>query len=170
MKKGSSSKKKILAAGALVIFLAACFSPGICGFASECTQLVVTQFPEKNELGRYCLGSDKTFSLSFIHSVSKTRVTDVYEIRASRIIQTKELFKAHGAGLPSNASEPGGLFWEKTREWFILHMERPIPKLVVRTDSLYENRLTLTSGVIDLNQWSDQALLLYVATPLKEIK
>jgi len=162
VKKDLSSKKIILAAGVLVILLAACIPSSVCGFANECVQLVVTQFPEERELGRYCLGSDKTFSLSFIHSVSKTRVTDVYEIRDGRIIQTKELFKDHGAGLPSSPTEPGGLFWEKTREWFILHMERPIPRLVVRTDALYENRLTLASGVIDLNQWNDQALLLYV--------
>ena len=86
----------------------------------------------------------------------------MYEIRSGKIIQTKEIFKAHGAGLPSNTSEPGGISWEKTEDSFILHMERPIPKLVVRTDKVYQNRLVLTSKTIDLNQWDDQALLLYV--------
>jgi len=162
VKKDLSNKNIVIAAGVLVLLLATCISSGFCGFDNGCVQLVVTQFPEQKELGRYCLGSDKTFSLSFIHSVSKTRVVDVYEIRAGRIIQTKELFKAHGAGLPSSPAEPGGLFWEKTREWFILHMERPMPKLVIRTDRVYENRLILTSGIIDLNKWDDQALLLYV--------
>jgi hypothetical protein len=161
VKKVLSNKKIMLAAGVLVSFLTACtHSIGVS--SNGCIPLVVTQFPIQRELGRYCLTSDKTFSLTFIHSVSKTPVTDVYDIRGDKIIQTKEIFRAHGAGLPSSPAEPGGLFWEKTENEFILHMERPIPKLVVRTDSLYENRLVLPSGVVNLNQWDDQALLLYV--------
>ena len=165
MKKDLSSKRKRAAAGVLVFFLAACISldvSNVYGLDKEPVQLVVTQFPEQRELGRYCLGSEKTFSLSFIHSVSKTPVTDVYEIRAGKIIQTKEIFKAHGAGLPSNTAEPHGISWEKTEDSFILHMERPIPKLVVRTDKVYQNRLILTSKIIDLNQWDDQALFIYI--------
>jgi hypothetical protein len=153
---------RLLAAGVLVIFIAACTPLSSHRMDKGFGHVVISQFPEQKQLGRYPLGSDKAFSLSFIHSVSKTRVRDVYEIRAGRIIQTKEIFKAHGAGLPSNATEPGGLSWEKTKDKFILHMERPIPKLVVRTDKLYQNRLSLASGIIDLNQWDDQALLLYI--------
>jgi len=157
---------RILVAGALIIFLTACTSP-ICvqinvnpdkGFGN----LVIAQFPEQKQLGKHPLGTDKTFALSFLHSVSKTRVTDVYEVRAGQIIQTKVIFKTHGAGLPSNSKEPCGISWEKTKDTFILHMQRPIPKLVVRTDKLYQNRLVLASGIIDLNQWDDQALLLYI--------
>lgn len=165
MKKVSSSKKKRVAAGVLDLFLAACISLSAVsayGLDKEPAQLVVTQFPEQRELGRYCLGPEGTFSLSFIHSVSKTRVTDVYEARSGKIIQTKEIFKAHGAGLPSNTAEPNGISWEKTEDSFILHMERPIPKLVVRTDKVYQNRLILTSEIIDLNQWHDQALFMYI--------
>lgn len=162
VKRVLSNKKNTIAAGVLVIFLAACTSAGVYGFDNGSVQLVVTEFPEQRELGRYRLGPDLTFSLSFIHSVSKTRVTDVYEIRAGKIIQIKEIFRAHGAGLPSSTKEPGGISWEKTKDWFIFHMERSIPKLVVRTDKLYQNRLTLDSRVIDLNQWEDQPLLLYV--------
>jgi hypothetical protein len=162
VKKDSLNKRNRAAAGVLVIFLAACVFSNVYGLERGFVQLVISQFPEQRELGRYCLGPDQTFSLSFIHSVSKTRVTDVYEIRAGKIIQIKEIFKAHGAGLPSSTAEPGGISWEKTRDWFILHMERPIPKLVVRTDKLYQNRLILAAGTIDLNQWEDQPLFLYI--------
>ncbi len=146
----------------LVIFLTACISLSSYGLDDEFLQLVVTQFPVQKELGRYCLGPEQTFSLSFIHSVSRTPVTDVYEIRAGKIIQTKEIFKAHGAGLPSNTEEPDAISWETTKDTFILHMERLIPKLVVRTDKVYKNRLILTSRIIDLNQWADQPLFIYV--------
>ncbi|SLM31490.1 hypothetical protein MTBBW1_340042 [Desulfamplus magnetovallimortis] len=128
---------------------------------TTCGHLVITEFPVKKVLGRYPLDKDQTFALTFIHSVSKTRVKDIFEIRSGQIIQTKEFFQTHGAGLPSAPDEPGGTSWEKTSEGFILNMERPIIKLVVRTDSLYENRLVLPSGTLNLNQWGDQAILIF---------
>ncbi len=153
---------RLFVAGVLALVLAACSPLGVNRPDTGAGHLVIAKFPERVELGRYPLGINKTFFLSFIHSVSKTKVKDVYEIRGRRIVQTEEFFKAHGAGLPSSPEEPGGLSWEKTRDWFVLHMERPIPKLVVRTDKIYENRLGLGSEILDLNAWEDQALLIFV--------
>ena len=153
---------RLVVAGVLIFCMAACTPLGEPLHNKGFEHLVIAQFPENKELGRYSLGSDKTFSLSFIHSVSKTRVIDVYKIQNKQIIQTRELFETHGAGLPSRQDEPGGLSWEKTKNGFVLHMERPIPKLVVRTDKLYQNRLLLTSEIINLNQWDDQALLFFI--------
>lgn len=124
--------------------------------------LAVVRFPGGHELIRVALEHETGFSLSFIHSVSKTRVTDIYQAREKEIIQTAERFRAHGAGLPSSVDEPGGLTWEKEGDEFILRMERPIKKLVVRTDKNYENRLVIGKKTINLNQWEDQALLLHI--------
>lgn len=151
-----------LIAGVLIFCLAACTPLGGSGRDKGGAHLVISQFPEQRELGRYPLGPAKTFSLTFIHSVSKTQVMDVYEVRSGRIVQTKELFETHGAGLPSGPDEPGGLFWEKIGNQFVLHMERPIPCLVVRTDKNYQNRLKLPGETINLNLWEDQALLIQV--------
>ncbi len=125
-------------------------------------QMVISTFPGNDILLRVPLGSGQKFSLSFIHSVSKTRVIDLYDVRGTDIVQTREYFSAHGAGLPSSPDEPGGIKWEKQGSQFVLYMERPIPKLVVRTDKNYENRLIVQGRTIDLNQWEDQALLLYI--------
>lgn len=153
---------KQVAAGVLICYLAACTPFGEPIHNRQVEYLVIAQFPKNKELARFPLGPDKTFSLSFIHSVSQTRVIDVYEIKNKQIIQTGEAFKTHGAGLPSSPDEPGGISWEKTDDGFVLNMERPIPKLVVRTNKLYENRLLFPSQVINLNQWDDQALLLFI--------
>ena len=139
--------------------LAACTSLDSHGTAGL---IVISQFPEKRELSRIPLGPEKEFSLSFIHSVSKTEVVDVYEIRGREIIQTREIFSAHGAGLPSSPEEPGGLGWEEQDGHFVLRMERPIPQLVIRTDKNYKNRLMIRDRTINLNQWKDQALLVTV--------
>ena len=129
--------------------------------------LVVSRFADVQRvgekakpLGSYALGRDQTFTLSFIHSVSLTRVKDIYQIRGGKILQTQEIFQAHGAGLPTSPEEPFATAFEKTKEGFVLHMERPIKTLVVRTDKRYENRLSLAGITVDLNQWEDQGLLI----------
>lgn len=162
MKMMLSLWRKRISRCSLSLLLVACTAVGARSLDTKITQLVITQFPEQHELARYSLGPDSSFSLSFVHSVSNTRVIDVYKVRDASIIQTRELFKTHGAGLPSNSKEPGGVSWEQTKDGFVLHMERDIPKLVVRTNTTYQNRLHLSSGEVDLNQWEDQPLLLYI--------
>ncbi len=149
-------------AGVLALVLAACIFAAPLNAGCLNRYLAVAQFPVGGELARIDLDKETLFSLSFIHSVSKTRVVDIYQVREGNIVQTAERFRAHGAGLPSNIDEPGGLAWEHKGEEFIFHMKRPIPKLVVRTDKNYENRLILGKKTINLNQWKDQALLMHI--------
>lgn len=165
MKKASSNSilKRILAciAGVLALVPAACGSPASAETGACKPYVAVSRFPDGGELARLVL--DRAgFSLSFIHSVSKTRVVDLYQVRGRDIVQTAERFRAHGAGLPSGADEPGGLSWETRGDEFVLRMERPIPRLVVRTDKNYENRLSSGGVTLNLNQWEDQALHLQV--------
>ncbi|MCP4118649.1 MAG: DUF1850 domain-containing protein [Desulfobacteraceae bacterium] len=156
---------KSLVAGVLALVLAACIPTGSIhknDLTTPC--LVVSTFPGLGELGRYPLGSANGFSLSFIHSVSVTPVIDRYEVVENNIVQTSETFMAHGAGLPSSVDEPGGVSWTQENNEFCLHMDRPIEKLVVRTDRNYKNRLLIGDLTVNLNQWEDQALLISVST------
>lgn len=112
-----------------------------------------------------CVPVDKSFSLSFIHSVSLTPVTDVYEIREhNQIIQIREDFITHGQGLPSLQNEPDAKQFEISKHGYRLHLERKITKLIVQTDKRFKNRLhTSKNGQTietNLNQWADTGLYL----------
>ncbi|MGD9124238.1 MAG: DUF1850 domain-containing protein [Desulfarculaceae bacterium] len=149
---------KTLGAGVLALLaLAACALQQPAG--AECPgSMLIRQFPGGAELKRLKLTPKGRFALSFIHSVSLTPVRDDYQVRGEKIVQTSVTFKAHGAGLPSGRWEPNATGWERKNGSFFLPLTRPIPKLVVRTDRRYRNRLHLSGRVIDLNQWPDQAL------------
>lgn len=127
-------------------------SPGYC--------LTIRQYPGMTLLAAVPMAESDIFSLSFIHSVTRTPVQDIYQIDTGAICQTSEIFESHCAGLPYSDQETNATRWEQRDGKFILHMERKIPRLVVRTDRNYKNRLHLPDRVIDLNQWEDQALLL----------
>ena len=150
-----------LLAGVLAVVLVACSA-----FGSRSEQahpcLTIRRFPSQLTLGNYRLPKDGGFSLSFIHSVSQTPVRDHYQAIDWRIIQTAETFQAHGAGLPSGVDEPGATGWEHHDGRFVIRMKRHIPRLVVRTDRNYRNRLHIDGREINLNGWEDQALELAV--------
>jgi len=128
--------------------------PGYC--------LTIRQYPGMEPLASFPLEKENQFALTFIHSVTVTPVRDNYIMTAEGICQTSEIFESHCAGLPYSDKETDATKWEQRDGKFILHMERKIPKLVVRTDKNYKNRLHLSDQTIDLNQWEDQALLLEI--------
>jgi hypothetical protein len=150
-----------LLAGVLAVLLAACSA-----FVNHSDQahqcLAISRFPSQLALAHYPLPEDRVFSLSFIHSVSHTPVRDHYQAVDCRIVQTAETFQAHGAGLPSGVDEPGATGWEHHNGQFIIRMQRPIPRLIVRTDRNYFNRLHIGHRKINLNAWEDQALELAI--------
>ncbi len=101
---------------------------------------------------------DSRFELSFIHSVSLTQVFDSYVLHGEQIMQTEERFSAHGQGLPSLVDEPDATAFEHKDGLFILHLERPIKHLIVRTDRRFKNRLYTGKQVLNLNQWPDTGI------------
>ena len=150
-----------LLAGVLVAVLVACSAFGSrSDHAHSC--LTISRFPSQVTLGNYRLPEDGGFSLSFIHSVSRTPVRDDYQAIDWRIIQTAETFQAHGAGLPSGVDEPDATGWEHSDGRFVIRMQRHIPRLVVRTDRNYRNRLHIDGQEINLNDWDDQAFELAI--------
>lgn len=157
-------------AGVLAVLVVACASlnPSI---KSGCSHAIsVRQFPDRTELARWDIPSDNRFSLSFIHSVSGTPVRDDYEVVDGRIIQVASVFETHEAGLPSLEQEPDAIYWEYQDGRFLLHLRRPIPQLVMRTNRRYRNRLTLNTEIHDLNQWDDQALELVIESCPEHIR
>ncbi|MGY0216613.1 DUF1850 domain-containing protein [Endozoicomonadaceae bacterium StTr2] len=152
MKKALSSKHALLLAAALML------SAG----GASAVSLQIDDYRAGKRLACIPL-TDNRFALSFIHSVSLTPVTDFYQIHddgknGSRMVQTAEHFIAHGQGLPSLQDEPDALAFEHRDGKFILHLQRPIHDLIVRTDQRFQNRLHLQHQTINLNQWPDTGL------------
>lgn len=102
------------------------------------------------EIARYSVDSEGTFSLSFIHSVSLTPVVDIYEIKSTGIHQIAEMFEAHGAGLPSFAGDVGAKGWRRQDGKFVLDMDRQFDRIQLRIQREYLNILHLSDQDITL--------------------
>lgn len=102
------------------------------------------------ELARYATDHSRSFSLSFLHSVSLTPVVDHYEIRAAVIHQTAEVFETHGAGLPSFAGDVGETGWRMEDGKFVLEMDRQFQRIQLRIQREYLNSLQINDQNVTL--------------------
>ncbi|MFV0359360.1 DUF1850 domain-containing protein [Tropicimonas sp.] len=109
---------------------------------------------------RLATGPEGEFALSFIHSVSKTPVTDLYRLTDGRIVQIAEIFEAHGAGLPSVAAEVGATGWRHENGRFILDLARPTGPIALRIQAEYANTLHVAGSALPLARLGLPALTL----------
>lgn len=112
------------------------------------------------ELARLPLGPDGSFELSFIHSVSKTPVRDLYRLENGEILQTGEIFMAHGAGLPSIANDMDATGWRHEDGRFILDMHRLTGPIPLRIQAQFKNTLHIAGTDLPLADLGVPALTL----------
>ena len=91
-------KRFFTRAGAILIALAAVVSLSI---FVRTTYLVLTNDSSGAVLYRVRLNEGDEFSISFIHSVNISPVTEIYEIRQGEIVLTVLEFYTFGAGMPT---------------------------------------------------------------------
>jgi hypothetical protein len=111
-------------------------------------------------LARVPLPAGGDFALVHTHSVTLRPVEARYVVRGNAIVQTAEVFDEHGPGM-STAPGPGERL-DTVREGgstrFVLHMQRPIPRLVVRLHERPAFRLDVAGHGIDLGQWRTRSV------------
>lgn len=95
----------------------------------------------------------KEFELVYRHSVTLTPVISHYRLDATGIVQTEERFSAHGPGVAS-----AGEGWHREGGQFVLPLERPIERLILRSAPQHENRLIVNDVAIDLFRWPREPL------------
>jgi hypothetical protein len=131
----------------------------LCGDVSA-AQLCLTAARGEVTLARFETGPEDEFRLSFVHSVSLTPVTDVYRLTPTGILQTAEIFEAHGAGLPSFSDDIGALDWRHEDGKFILDMARQSDEIHVRVQRDYQNTLHIGAKSIELADLGESVVTL----------
>ncbi len=133
--------------------------------AQSAPSLCLNSHPANETLTVYPLDPNGAFALGFIHSVSRTPVVDTYQIDAGQIVQTSEIFQAHGAGLPSMGNEMNATGWRHENGQFILDLDRPIGTMIVRVQPEYENTLHIADQSIALASLGHSALRIAACEP-----
>lgn len=89
------------------------------------------------------LGDSGVIECSFVHSVEKSRVVEIYRVDRQGLVLCEARMKSFGWGLPG--TEPGySLRQVEGETWFVFDMSRSIAGLVIATDPV--NDYTLRVG------------------------
>ena len=87
-------------------------------------------------------------------------MTDYYRVEQGRILQTREEFMAHGAGLPSIANDMDATGWRHENGHFILDMHRYTGPIPLRIQAQFENTLHTADTELTLATLGISALTL----------
>lgn len=103
-KKYFSRKRKVVAAAITILAVAAAFF-SIC-ILSHPYRLTVRNAEDGSLYSSYPLDEGEWFSITFIHSVNKSPVTDCYQIKNHSMYVEKTVYYGFGAGVQTEI-EPG---------------------------------------------------------------
>ena len=101
---------------------------------------------------------DPLFRVTYMHSVTRTPVDEVYRVERNRIIETEIRFVQHGPGLPT-APDEGGSF-ERRDSMFVVHGSRSFDTIVMRVHGDQQPTLVAGAHSVDLAQWGNRALVM----------
>ena len=99
-----------------------------------------------------------TFRLTYIHSVTRTPVDEVYRVEGLRIVETEIRFVQHGPGLPT-APDAGGTFEHRDGK-FVVRLNRSFDTIVMRVHADQQPALIAGAQSLDLARWGNRALAL----------
>jgi hypothetical protein len=139
---------------ATVLLLAAVVATPAAAIAAPCIAIVGP--PERELLASVPLPPDRGFTITYVHSVTRTPVTETYRATADRFVQTSIRFEQHGPGLPT-APGPGER-WERRDGRFVVTMQRPLGDIRMRVHADQAPTLDAGGAPIPLSRWGNRAL------------
>ncbi len=148
------AKRAGRAIGRRYVLVAALLVPAVAPAAC----LTLASYPEGAQLAQFALPDDATFSITYLHSVTRTPVSEQYRVEGSEIVETEMTFEQHGPGLPTEA-DTGGTFTRRDGR-FIVTMDRRFPAIVMQVHAGQAPRLVAGPRSRDLAQWGNRALAL----------
>ncbi len=101
---------------------------------------------------------DAAFTMTYLHSVTRTPVTETYRATAEGMVQTAIRFEQHGPGLPT--APAAGERWTARDGGFELVMQRKLESVVIRVHDDQSPQLALDGRRIELARWGNRPLVL----------
>ena len=103
------------------------------------------------EYARYPLEPGEPFSITFIHSVNKTPVTDSYDVAEDGTIYLRSTtYYDFGAGVPFDLNEGEELSFAEDGAMVISGIDRAIPKFILFVGTVSDHTLSIGGEEISL--------------------
>lgn len=114
--------------------------------------LVLRNGDTTEEFARFRVSEGDEFSVTFIHSVNQYPLTDVYEIRDSKIYVVRTIYNNFGAGVQTEIEEGQTLEINENGEMVVSGFELEMPWLSYIVGTVSDHTLTLHEKKISLRE------------------
>lgn len=140
-------KLATVAAAVMIFITAAAFLPGC---SSGERNLVLSDQESGQVYATYPVENGDTFAVEFVHSVNKSPVRDVFEIRDGEIWNTQCIYYGFGAGVEEELGEGETLSYGENGEMIISDIEKKMDTMVIVVGTISDHTLYLGEEAISL--------------------
>ena len=96
--------------------------------------------------GRYAMADGDWFSVSFVHSVNKSPVTDCYQIKDHAIYVEKTIYYGFGAGVQTQLEGDETLTYGTDGSMIVSGFDREMPDLIYFVGTVSDHTLVVNEG------------------------
>lgn len=101
---------------------------------------------------RYKVAEGDEFSVEFIHSVNKSPLTDVYQIKDHKIYVVRTIYYGFGAGVQTEIEDGQTLTYGDDGEMIVSGFDREMPHLSYIVGTVSDHVLTIQGRGISLRE------------------
>ena len=131
----------------MIFITAAAFLPGC---SSGEMELVLSDKESGQVYATYPVENGDTYAVEFVHSVNKSPVRDVYEIRDGEIWNIQCIYYGFGAGVEEELGEGETLSFGENGEMIVSNIEKRMDNLVIVVGTISDHTLYLGDETISL--------------------
>jgi len=131
----------------MIIITAAAFLPGC---SSGEMELVLSDKESGQVYATFPVENGDTYAVEFVHSVNKSPVRDVYEIREGEIWNIQCIYYGFGAGVEEELGEGETLSYGENGEMIISDINKKMDNLVIVVGTISDHTLYLGDETISL--------------------
>ena len=142
------NKRKILAVAAAIVIVAAVAV--ILWILPRGERLVLSDRDNGRVYARYAVSDGDVFSVTFVHSVNKTPVSDVYEVRNGSMVLTGTVYYSFGAGVPDELTEGETLTIREDGAMVVTGMDQDLNGVVYAVGTVSDHVLEIGGEHISL--------------------
>ena len=145
----SGIRKLTTAAAAVMVFItAAAFLPGCT--QAEGYKLVLSDPADGSVYATYPMEEGGTFGVEFIHSVNKSPVRDIYEVRDGALWNVQCIYYGFGAGVEEILLEGESLSYGDNGEMIISDIDHKMDRMILVVGTISDHTLYLGDKTVSL--------------------
>ncbi|NLO99698.1 MAG: DUF1850 domain-containing protein [Clostridiaceae bacterium] len=141
--------KRLLTGAAIVVMIAASV---FIYFILSSPCLILKNGDTGKTLAVYRIDKGNEFSITFVHSVNKSPVTDVYEIRNGKIYVVRTIYYSFGAGVQTEIEEGQTLEYGEDGSMIVSGFYRPMDNLSYIVGTVSDHILEINGSSIKLRE------------------